>query len=261
MQANGNDLDISYSASERMIVNMVTGDENSLFPPGALWQAFAETSILGQVASMVRSFQRDLSTAIHSSNAFVVEALIEVENEDTSMPIEYWHLGNGRVIGEDLCNSDYIRDRRTAMQKVNYGDEVMRRLRCLQRPQEFTSSAQCKRDAFDKFVQRCIFLSRYPALDSDPTMMPHEIAYGQLTRLFSNVSHDLMGQPAVSLLRRARAEYAAIGRVERRRANGRIEVPSKVASVPSFPALLEDNVEPRKNPNEILHRDTPHSGS
>ena len=139
------------------------------------------------------------------------------------------------------------------MQRENYGVEVIQQALCQQDPVEFTSAAQCKRDAIDKFVQQCIFLSAYPALDRDPTMMPHEIAYLQLTRIFSNVPHHLMGQPAVFALRRARAEYAAIGRLERLRANPirSIEVPSLVARVPSLPAVLQDNVEPRKNPNKI----------
>ena len=83
-------------------------------------------------------------------------------------------------------------------------------------------------------------------------MMPHEIAYLQLTRIFSNVPHHLMGQPAVFALRRARAEYAAIGRLERLRANPNTQLlAGLVAGVPSLPAVLQDNVEPRKNPNKI----------
>ena len=163
------------------------------------------------------------------------------------------HLGKGREIREDLCNSKYIEDRRRAMLKWNYEGEVIEQALSQQDAQEFTFSAQCKRDAFDKFIQQCIFLSEYPALDRVQKMMPHEIAYFQLTRIFSNVPRKLMGQPAVSLLRRARSESAAIGRFERCRDTPSMsfEVPSLVRVCPSLPAVLQDNVGPGKNLNEI----------
>ena len=83
--------------------------------------------------------------------------------------------------------------------------------------------------------------------------MTHEIAYAQLTRIFSNVCHLIMGQPAVSALRRARAEYAAIGRLERSRRTptNQFEEPSMVGTVPILPDILQDNVEPGKNPYKI----------
>jgi len=254
LQVNANDLDKSILALEWMVANIATGEETSRWSPDVACQALAKTTIFEQVAAMVRSFQRALSTAINFSHAGIVKSLIKAEIAAKSTPydIEMRHLGKGRAVGDDLCNHLYIEERRAAMQKENYGEEVIQQALCQQDPYEFTSGALCRRDAIEKIIQQCTFLATYPALDRDPTMMPHEIRYHQLTRIFSNVPHILMGQHAVAGLRHARAEYAAIGRLERLRANPNTQLlAGLVAGVPSLPAVLQDNVEPRKNPNKI----------